>query len=124
MDLYEALKSGTTPEELVATFHKDLEAAQKKYDKETQSDKVLDGARHQLAGAICIYAQALFGKGMGPTDVDDVERVLKDKEQEVKDTVQILKELKELADDIERKMPKEKKLKTDDDILKAFLDSF
>lgn len=124
MDLYEALKSGTTPEELVATFHKDLEAAQKKYNKETQSNKALDAARGNLAGALCVYAQALFGKDMDPTDVYDVEQVLKDKEQEIKDTVQILKELKELANDIERKMPKDKKPKTDDDILKAFLGSF
>ena len=124
MDLYEALKSGTTPEELVATFHKDLEAAQKKYEKEAQSDQALNYARGQLANALCVYAQVLFGKEMKHTDVQDVEQVLKDKEQEIKDTVQILKELKELSDSIEQKIPKAKKPKTDDDILKAFLDSF
>lgn len=124
MDLYEALKNGTTPEELVATFHKDLEAAQKKYDKEAQSDKALDAARGNLAGALCVYAKALFGEEMKPTDVYDVEQVLKDKEQEIKDTVKLLNELKEMADNIERRMPKDKKPKTDDDILKAFLGSF
>ena len=124
MDLYEALKNGTTPEELVATFHKDLEAAQKKYDKEAQSDRALDAARSQLAGALCVYAKALFGEEMKPTDVYDVEQVLKDKEQEIKDTVKLLNELKEMADNIERRMPKDKKPKTDDDILKAFLGSF
>ena len=124
MDLYEALKNGTTPEELVATFHKDLEAAQKKYDKEAQSDKALDAARGNLAGAICVYAQALFGEEMDHSDTKDVEQLLKDKEKEIKDTVKLLKELKELADNIDSKMPKDKKPKTDDDILKAFLGSF
>lgn len=124
MDLYEALKSGTTPEELVATFHKDLEAAQKKYDKEAQSDKALDAARGNLAGAICVYAQALFGEKMEHSDVYDVEQLLKDKEEEIKDMIKLTKELKELADNIERRTPKDKKPKTDDDILKAFLGSF
>ena len=124
MDLYEALKNGTTPEELVATFHKDLEAAQKKYDKEAQSDKALDAARGSLAGAICVYAQALFGEEMDHSDAKDVERLLKDKEEEIKDMIKLTKELKELADSIERRAPKDKKPKTDDDILKAFLGSF
>lgn len=123
MDLYEALKNGTTPEELVATFHKDLEAAQKKYNKEAQSNKALDAARGSLAGAICVYAQTLFGEEMDHTDAKNVEQLLKDKEEEIKDMIQLVKELKELSNNIERRMPKDKKSKTDDDILKAFLDS-
>ena len=51
MDLYEALKSGTSADELVATFTKELETAKAKLKEETEAEQVAQ-YRSYLADAI------------------------------------------------------------------------
>lgn len=61
MDLYEALKSGKTAEELIQIFRQELTAAQKKL-KQQQKQQNLDKARDQLIFYIFKYLEILLDK--------------------------------------------------------------
>ena len=75
MDLYEALKAGTSPDELERKFQEELAAARKKYYDEAE----LDDTRDCLAGDIIYYLSLVLGKEF----VKDFDR---------KDIIEILKE--------------------------------
>ena len=65
MDLYEALKAGTSTEELLEAFHKDLDEANARIaaEQEAAADKeYLTDCRECLAEAIIEYAKVLLGE--------------------------------------------------------------
>lgn len=60
MDLYEALKKGTSEEELKETFNKDLALARARIKKESEAETAKQAAREKLNEAIMDYA-SLYG---------------------------------------------------------------
>ena len=76
MDLYEALKSGTSADELTRKFHEELAAAQDKIYEE----KNLNCAREDLASAIYDYCCELMGEE-GGLSIDEIEDILKEFEK-------------------------------------------
>lgn len=75
MDLYEALKSGMTAEDITKGFNKELEEAVKKIEEErlraeekhrTKSEAALNVARHKAAAEVIEYLKVLF-------EVEDLE---------------------------------------------------
>ena len=79
MDLYEALKSGMTAEDITDGFNKELEEAVKKFEEEqeterrkaeverrTKSEATLNAARHKAAAEVIEYLRTLF-------EVEDIE---------------------------------------------------
>lgn len=79
MDLYEALKSGMTAEDITKGFNKELEEAVKKIEEEqeterlraeaerkTKSEAALNAARHKAAAEVIEYLKVLF-------EVEDLE---------------------------------------------------
>lgn len=79
MDLYEALKSGMTAEDITKGFNKELEEAVKKIEEEqeterlraeeerrTKSEAALIAARHKAAAEVVEYLRTLF-------EVEDIE---------------------------------------------------
>ena len=98
MDLYEALKAGTSPDELERKFQEELAAARKKY----YADAELNDTRDCLAGDIIYYLSLVLGKEF----VKDIS---------VKDVVKVLKSMEK---DIETSSLF---LKNDDEIIKEFL---
>ena len=77
MDLYEALKSGTPADELVATFNKELEAAKAKLKEETEAERMLSYHRSCLADAIYDYISALTGAETLSFTIPEIEKELK-----------------------------------------------
>lgn len=105
MDLYEALKSGTSEDDLITTFWKDLTEAQERIAAEKQS-KQLDKSRKNLAAAIYDYCVALCEDEI-PLDVHELEEYFKQLEKELEPILSL----------------KEKKPDTDEDIIRTFLDN-
>ena len=67
MDLYEALKAGTSEEELLKEFHKDLDEANARIaaEEEAAADKeYLANCRDSLTEAILEYTKALLGEDL------------------------------------------------------------
>jgi len=60
MDLYEALKAGTSKEELEKTFQKELADAIERVDKEAADTTVLNERRDTLVNAILDYINTLL----------------------------------------------------------------
>lgn len=132
MDIYEALKSGTDPSELIQTFQKDLEKAMTRLEEENKATAAaeqehLADCRRILAEAIIEYAKAYFKDDINVTDfsMDTIEKMLIQYE---KDMDEVLKFSKKLA----TTMTKEKDqystdaltgILNDDDIINAFLKS-
>lgn len=58
MDLYQALKNGTSEEELRETFNKDLALARARIKQESEAEKKRAAARKTLEDAINTYADA------------------------------------------------------------------
>lgn len=103
MDLYEALKSGTSADELTRKFHDELAAAQKKIKKENGLSK----ARTYLADAIYEYMYELTGT-KGIFSAKDIENVIEEVMEKSNDFMKGFN--KSLSD-------------TDEDIINAFLKS-
>ena len=137
MDLYEALKAGTSAEELLKAFHKDLDEANARIaaeQEEAAADKeYLADCRECLVEAIIEYAEALFGEDLDESfSAESVIENLKGFEKEARRAKQaiafskkldkILKEAKS-----ENKKPVGIKVTTrsidDDDIIAQFLKS-
>ena len=83
MDLYDALKTGTTPEELLKTFHQELDEAKTRIAEEKKDH--LEEHRQWLAEAILEYLEALFDKERGDylEIIDLIIEILKEFEKEV-----------------------------------------
>ena len=142
MDLYEALKSGLSADELENQFLTDLAAAKARYQKEEDEKKKAEKeaeekrkaeeialTRSIAADSLAEYFEAVFGaencKGI---TAKTIEQDLKDLEANWEKTINWSESLlKEKAKTKEEK-PKNKitfdtKFKTDDDIIKEFLES-
>ena len=86
MDLYEALKAGTSQEELVATFEKQLNAAKERLKQEKVRETKLDASRSKLASALIEFMCSCFGEDLfDELTPEEVEDVLKKIEREAKD---------------------------------------
>ena len=131
MELYEALKSGTSAEELEAAFRKELAAAQERIEEETAEedrDIFIESCREDLADAIYDYACALVGPdNVGYIDSDEINEKLLKYEKEVLNLFNITKKLEKTLDEIKSgKIPVEIEItssSSDDDIITKFIKS-
>ena len=95
MDLYEALKAGTSYDELMKKFHEELDDANDRLTKERTSakeaeEKALELAdcRTYLADAIIEYWDALYNER--PLSLLEVENILKEWEKEIGNNLSFL----------------------------------
>ena len=122
MDLYEALKSGTSADELVATFTKELEAAKAKLKEETEAERMLSYHRSCLADAIYDYISALTGAETLSFTIPEIEKELKGVEKDLGPVLTLLSSFVEPKEE-DYKFFKTKKTKTDGDIIAEFIKS-
>lgn len=134
MDLYEALKAGTSEEELLKAFHKDLDEANARIaaEEEAAADKeYLADCRECLAEAIIEYAKAFLGEDLDESfSVESVVETLEGFEKEMEQAVAFSKKLDKMLEKTksENKKPVGIKVMThsiddDDDIITQFLKS-
>ena len=133
MDLYEALKAGTSAEELLRAFHKDLDEANARIaaEEEAAADKeYLADCRECLAEAIIEYAKAFLGEDLDESfSVKSVVETLEGFEKEMEQAVAFSKKLDKMLEkaESENKKPIGIKVTTrsidDDDIIAQFLKS-
>ena len=131
MDLYEALKAGTSAEELLKAFHKDLDEANARIaaEEEAAADKeYLADCRECLAEAIIEYAKAFLGEDLDESfSAESVIETLKGFEKEMEQTITFSKKLDKILREAknENKKPVGIKVTTrsidDDDIIAQFL---
>lgn len=128
MDLYEALKSGTSEEELLRAFYKDLDEAKAHIaEEETAADKeYLADCRECLADAIIDYAEALLGEKLDESfSADYVIETLEEFEKEMEQVLNFSKKLDQITEKAksENKKPVGFKatIHSDDDIIAKFL---
>ena len=75
MELYDALKSGVKPEDLLKSFQQDLDAAKKRIIQEEEKEKqerkkrYIEDCRDDLTLAIVDYMDAIFGD----LDMDEID---------------------------------------------------
>ena len=125
MDLYEALKAGTSCDELVKTFQKELDAAKAKLDKEAEvrKNQELDKIRANLAIDIRDYLAYLIGEEYADSFSDkDIYDTLHSLEDSMKEIAALYNDL--LVSTKATSKPKEnttKAKRTDDEIIKDFL---
>ena len=122
MDLYEALKGGTSADELVATFTKELEAAKAKLKEETEAEQIAY-YREDLAEAIYNYISALTGFETPSFTVADIEKELKGVEKELVPVLTLLSGFTSAKEEDYKLFKTESKAKTDGDILAEFIKS-
>ena len=130
MDLYEALKAGTSCDELVKTFQKELDAAKAKLDKEaeTRKNEELNKVRANLAMNIRDYLAYLIGEEYADSFSDkDIYDTLCSLESSMKEIAALYNDL--LVSTKATSKPKSKENttkvnKTDDEIIKDFLSFF
>lgn len=133
MDLYEALKAGTSAEELLKAFHKDLDEANARIaaEQEAAADKeYLADCRECLAESIIEYAKAFLGEDLDESfSAESVIETLKGFEKEMEQAVAFSKKLDKMLEKAksENKKPVGIKVTTrsidDDDIIAQFLKS-
>lgn len=133
MDLYEALKAGTSEKELLEAFHKDLEAANARITAETEkaaNEEYLTDCRECLAEAIIKYAEVLLNEDLNESlSVESIVETFKEFEKELERTFAFSKKLNKIFEKTksEDKEPAEIKITTrftnDDDIITKFLKS-
>lgn len=133
MDLYEALKAGTSAEELLKAFHKDLDEANARIaaEQEAAADKeYLADCRECLAEAIIAYAEAFLGEDLSESfSFESVVETLEGFEKEMEQAVAFSKKLDKILEKTksENKRPVGIKVTTrsidDDDIIAQFLKS-
>lgn len=133
MDLYEALKAGTSAEELLKAFHKDLDEANARIaaEEEAAADKeYLADCRECLAEAIIEYAKAFLGEDLDEAfSVESVVETLEGFEKEMEQAVAFSKKLDKMLKETksEDKKPVGIKVTThsvnDDDVIAKFLKS-
>ena len=133
MDLYEALKAGTSAEELLKAFHKDLDEANARIaaEEEAAADKeYLADCRECLAEAIIEYAEEFLGEDLDESfSVKSVVETLEGFEKEMEQAVIFSEKLDKILEKTknENKKPVGIKVTTrsvdDDDIIAQFLKS-
>ena len=114
MDLYEALKAGTSPDELERKFQEELAAARKKYYDEED----LNATREELAAEIIEYLSLVIGKEfVKDITIKDVVEALKSIEKDLKASSLFLRNL-----DRNKTFTSSLSInKSDEDIINAFL---
>jgi len=149
MDLYEALKSGLSADELQNQFMTDLAAAKARYQKEEDEKKEAEKQQHEeelndlrsiVAGDLEEYFEMVFGKeNCKNLTAGEIVQELKDLESSWEKSLSWIKSWDDLdkiwstvlsknKSETKEEKPKKKvvfdtKFKTDDDIIKEFLDS-
>ena len=133
MDLYEALKAGTSEEELLKAFHKDLDEANARIaaEQEAAADKeYLANCRECLAEAIIEYAKVFLGEDLDESfSVKSVVETLEGFEKEMEQAVAFSKKLDKRLKEAKNggKKPVGIKVTThsidDDDVIAKFLKS-
>lgn len=149
MDLYEALKSGLSADELQNQFMTDLAAAKARYKKEEDEKKEaekqqraeeLNELRSIVAGDLEEYFEMVFGKeNCKNLTAETIEQELRDLESSWEKSLNWIKSWDDLdkiwntvlsknKSETKEKKPEKKivfdtKFRTDDDIIKEFLDS-
>lgn len=139
MDLYEALKAGTHPEELFYTFQKELDAAKARLEeenkakleqeqKEKEDQEYLEECREILIEAIIDYAGALLDDESIETDVLDfnsINQIFLDFENEVKNLSDLTKKIDSIFPKTNQKKTSVKITlphdKNDDEIIRNWL---
>ena len=124
MDLYEALKSGTTSEELEKKFKEELNAAKAKLDKEaeTRKNQELDKIRANLAIDIRDYLAYLIGEEYADSFSDkDIYDTLYSLENSMKEIAALYNDLLVSTKASKYKENNIKVKRTDDEIIKDFL---
>lgn len=136
MDLYEALKGGTSEDELQKSFDEELAkarmriAAEKKKEEEESLKKAkqqqVDYCREALAESILEYADSLFGSDiLAIYPIEDVEEELKNFEKEVDNLYDLLSTFNDLLKKAEIETPlkvKKSSKDIDDIIIRSFLE--
>lgn len=120
MDLYEALKGGTSADELVATFTKELEAAKAKLKAETEAEQIAE-YRGYLAGAIYDYISALTGFKTPSFTVAEIEKELKGVEKDLGPVLTLLSGFQSTKKEDCKFFKTNSKTETDDDIINQFI---
>lgn len=132
MDLYEALKAGSSAEDLLTAFHKELDAAQTRITEEEDAlanQEYLADCRTELAEAILNYTEALCEDWTDDLTVESVEEILIGLEKELEGLVSTSKKLDKVLSDAKREGKKPVGVKVihtevdDDDILQRFLNN-
>lgn len=139
MDLYEALKAGTSSKELLDSFNKELEAAQKRLDEDAAEEKALkqeylEGCREDLVDSISNYLDALLDTDPSlegiTTDVEVIDKALIEFEKEIADKLSFFKkwekDIKEITNTLNKSSKdKSKSLKvTIPSVDQAIIDNF
>lgn len=116
MDLYEALKAGTSPDELERKFQEELAAARKRY----YAEEDLNDTREELAAEIIDYLALVLGKEfVKDFSVKDIVEMLKSMEEDLKSGYDVLKKLYSNVDN--KTTTFSAKNKSDEEIINAFL---
>ena len=133
MDLYEALKAGTSAEELLVAFHRDLDEANARIaaeEKAAADKEYLADCRECLAEAIIEYAKAFLGEDLDESfSVESVVETLEGFEKEMEQAVAFSKKLDKMLEKAKSdgKKPVGIKVTThsvdDDDVIAKFLKS-
>lgn len=120
MDLYEALKAGTSEEELLRAFHRDLDQANARIaaEEKAAAEEYLTTCRDQLAEATIEYVEAFLGEDLNESlPIDYIIESLREFEKEIKNIITF---------DKKDKKTKEIKITTnpsDNDIISSFIKS-
>lgn len=133
MDLYEALKAGTSAEELLQAFHKDLDEANARIAAEQKAaiyEEHLTYWREYLAEVIIQYAEALLGEDLDESlSVESIVETFKEFEKELEQTFAFSKKLDKILEKVKSEDNEPAKIKVttrsvdDDDIIGKFLKS-
>ena len=118
MDLYEALKAGTSADELIKTFNDDLAKAQVRLKQESKRKELLEKSKKTLTEAIYNYVKAYLGDDFKKENIsiEYIDSLLSNTEKELG----IL--LKNNSDNKKSSLKVTNKFFDDDDIIKQFLD--
>lgn len=143
MELYEALKSGTSLEELEAAFRDQVKKAQERIAKEKAEQEEKDRKNLKLAHQRTEFAKSMINYialilDEDPTDFADstkeIEQKLLELEEDLKKLSKITPNLKKTFDQINSEIGRKKStsvdplsklmsnVDVDDDIIKAFLE--
>ena len=116
MDLYEALKSGTSADALLNKFYEDLDIALEKIKKEEEQKKKtleLDNDRNDLINALIKYINTLLETPKVSTKESDmckemIFNALIDFEREIKDSLKICEDITGIFNQEKEKKPSDK----------------
>lgn len=141
MDLYEALKTGTSSDELLNAFNKELAAAKTRIEKEEataakekEREQELNTSRYAFACALNDYAKAILNRDEPFEEdedlfIDNLEEALVEFEKEMKKTFELSNKLEKIFKTTEKKEKKEfipfnnYSANHDDEIINSFLRS-